>query len=201
MAKIKLTRNELKSQREALARFTRFLPTLELKKMQLQMEKRKIERAMEEVRREAAAFRDEISGWQKLFGDAHPKPLYEMVHIKEVVTQEENIAGISIPVYRDVVFAVESYDLLLSPPWYETGIKAIENMIRLHQRLNILERQSEIIELELRKTTQRINLFREKLIPLAKDNIRRIRIYLGDMQAAAVGRAKIAKQKLQKVGG
>ena len=37
MAKIKLTKNELKTQRDALARFNRYLPTLQLKKQQLQM--------------------------------------------------------------------------------------------------------------------------------------------------------------------
>jgi V/A-type H+-transporting ATPase subunit D len=32
MAKIRLTKNELKNQKEALKRYTRYLPTLELKK-------------------------------------------------------------------------------------------------------------------------------------------------------------------------
>ena len=40
MAKIKLTKNELKIQRDALKRFERYLPTLQLKKQQLQMEVR-----------------------------------------------------------------------------------------------------------------------------------------------------------------
>ena len=43
MAKIKLTKNELKSQRDALKRFQRYLPTLQLKKQQLQMEIRKLD--------------------------------------------------------------------------------------------------------------------------------------------------------------
>ena len=38
MAKIKYTKNELKAQKENLKRFTRYLPTLELKKKQLLME-------------------------------------------------------------------------------------------------------------------------------------------------------------------
>ena len=38
MAKIKHTKNELKAQREALKRFERFLPMLQLKKQQLQVE-------------------------------------------------------------------------------------------------------------------------------------------------------------------
>ena len=38
MAKIKLTKNELKKQKDNLKRFTRYLPTLELKKRQLLQE-------------------------------------------------------------------------------------------------------------------------------------------------------------------
>ena len=40
MAKIKFTKTELKSQQDALKQFVRFLPTLQLKKQQLQMEVR-----------------------------------------------------------------------------------------------------------------------------------------------------------------
>ena len=43
MAKIKLTKNELKTQRDSLARFNRYLPTLQLKKQQLQMEMRRLD--------------------------------------------------------------------------------------------------------------------------------------------------------------
>ena len=38
MAKIKLTKTELKAQTDALKRFQRFLPMLQLKKQQLQSE-------------------------------------------------------------------------------------------------------------------------------------------------------------------
>ena len=36
--KIKLTKGELKKQRDALTQYKRFLPTLQLKKQQIQME-------------------------------------------------------------------------------------------------------------------------------------------------------------------
>ena len=49
MAKIKFTKNELKKQKDALKRFLRYLPTLMLKKQQLQMEIRKIEAQLAEL--------------------------------------------------------------------------------------------------------------------------------------------------------
>ncbi|MFP4153920.1 MAG: V-type ATP synthase subunit D, partial [Alkalispirochaeta sp.] len=40
---VKLTKNELKKQKDALKRFQRYLPTLQLKKQQLQMVIRQVE--------------------------------------------------------------------------------------------------------------------------------------------------------------
>ncbi len=49
MAKVKLTKNELKKQRESLKRFMRYLPTLELKKQQLVAEIKKIEETVNKL--------------------------------------------------------------------------------------------------------------------------------------------------------
>jgi respiratory nitrate reductase gamma subunit len=48
-----------------------------------------------------------------------------------------------------------------------------------------------------RITTQRVNLFEKVKIPECLDNIRVIRIYLGDQQANAVGVSKVAKKKIE----
>ena len=52
MAKIKLTKNELKVQKDALKMYRRYLPTLTLKKQQLQAEIRTIEAQAKAVRGE-----------------------------------------------------------------------------------------------------------------------------------------------------
>lgn len=51
---------------------------------------------------------------------------------------------------------------------------------------------------EFRVTSQRVNLFEKVMIPTAKANIKKINIYLGDQQTAAVVRGKIAKSNLIK---
>ena len=52
MAKIKLTKNELKVQKDALKMYRRYLPTLILKKQQLQAEIRGIEEKTELVKKQ-----------------------------------------------------------------------------------------------------------------------------------------------------
>ncbi len=63
----------------------------------------------------------------------------------------------------------------------------------------IIKQQLRILEHELRIATQRVNLFEKIKIPECKENIRLIRIYLGDQQTNAVGRSKIAKNKIEEM--
>ena len=59
----------------------------------------------------------------------------------------------------------------------------------------MLRRQRELVQEELHTTGQRVNLFEKVKIPECKENIRVIRIFIGDEQTAAVVRGKIAKSR------
>jgi V/A-type H+-transporting ATPase subunit D len=77
VAKIKLSKNELKKEKDALRRYLRYLPTLVLKKQQLQFERRRIEVLLEEKEAAYRAREEEVATWVAVFGDdigpaAHP---------------------------------------------------------------------------------------------------------------------------------
>ena len=55
-----------------------------------------------------------------------------------------------------------------------------------------------MLNIELRTTTQRVNLFEKVKIPETKANIKKITVYLGDQQVAAVVRGKISKKNLER---
>lgn len=193
MAKIKHTKNELKAQRDALRRFKRYLPTLQLKKQQLQMEMRQIEQRMEEVRGEQQRLLEALAPWIRLF--AEPVDLAAIVAIESVKTATGNIAGVNIPVLQEIVFRPAAADLHRTAPWVDDGAKALEQMTRLRIEVEILAEQHRLLGEELRTTSQRVNLFEKVKIPECEENIRVIRIFLGDAQTADVARAKIAKGK------
>ena len=67
MSKLKYTKNELKAQRDGLTRFERYLPTLLLKKQQLQIEVRQLESRLAEKDSEARQLEESMSAWVKLF--------------------------------------------------------------------------------------------------------------------------------------
>ena len=101
-------------------------------------------------------------------------------------------------VFKQVIFKEKEYDLFRTPLWVDAALIVSKKMITDKVQLSIYERQYTILKEELRITTQRVNLFEKVKIPEVKENIRVIRIYLGDMQTAEVVRGKIAKAKIAK---
>ena len=127
------------------------------------------------------------------------KRLDTLVRPSHVVCGEENIAGVTVPVFRERSFEDIRYDVEEYPLWVDTAAVRLREIARLDALAETLRRQVELLERELRTTAQRVNLFEKVKIPEAKENIRVIGIYLGDQQTSAVVRGKIAKKKLQEV--
>ncbi len=192
MAKVKLTKTELKAQTDALKRFERFLPMLQLKKQQLQAEIAEITARLEEVEREQETAMHELESWVALFADAD-ETLHKLIKFNGVRTDTSNIAGVTIPVYRDLNLEVSEIDLFETPAWIDDGVNMITVMLEFKARRAVLERQRDLITSELNTTSQRVNLFEKVKIPECRENIRVIKIAIGDEQTAAVTRGKIAK--------
>jgi V/A-type H+-transporting ATPase subunit D len=196
MAKIRLTKNELKKQKDNLKRFMRYLPTLELKKKQLLQEIRRIQGEIDRLDGENQRMEKAVSAWAAVFTDA--VDLEHWIKIEEIVTGRGNIAGIDIPTFEDLLFKSVEIDTWHTPFWIDRGIELCKEQIRRLAEMQIAGEQLEVLHEELRITVQRIKLFEEVKIPEARENIRIIRIFLGDLQTAEVVRGKIAKAKIEK---
>lgn len=194
MAKIKLSKNELKRQKEALKRFLRYLPTLSLKKQQLQMELRKIEATLDSKKGAYEKLVSALLKWVAVFGEQ--VDLEALISVKELRTGENNVAGIDIPVFEGLEFQDMPYNLFKMPLWVDKAVAILKELATFVIEIYILEYQQKLLAEELRITTQRINLFEKVKIPEARENIRIIQIYLGDQQIAAVVRGKISKNKI-----
>ena len=196
MAKIKLTKNELKVQKDSLKMFKRYLPTLMLKKQQLQTEIRTIDAKAKEVRQARVELEKEFDAWIAVFGEQEAFSS-DMVTVKNIKKGTENIAGVTIPIYEGADFSRGEYDLYSTPLWVDMAADRMEKALSLDLEAEVLDEQVRLLSQELRTTTQRVNLFEKVKIPQAKANIKKISVYLGDEQTAAVVRSKISKKKLQ----
>lgn len=203
MAKIKLTKNEQKKQKDSLKQFTRYLPTLQLKKQQLQTVIRQSHAEIEELKVKQKEAVDGMKSWIAVYGEnsswSEERSISHLVKVKEVKKTKGNIAGVEVPVFQSLVFEDVPYDLRVYPLWVDKAIVALGEIARYDALIETLKERIRLLDKELRTTTQRVNLFEKVKIPEAKENIRKIGIYLQDQQTSAVVRGKIAKKKLGKV--
>ncbi|MDZ7759428.1 MAG: V-type ATP synthase subunit D [Desulfovermiculus sp.] len=195
MSKIKLTKAELKAQREALHRYQRFLPTLQLKKEQLQGEVRRVQAELNRVNRDQSELWSEISAWVALFSEH--AGLEDLIQIQAIRTRQTSVAGATVRKLDSLEFASIVPDFSATPPWLDAGLERSKRLIHLRVRQKLLQEELDILTRELRTATQRVNLFEKIKIPGCRENIRIIRIALGEEQTAAIARAKMAKSKAQ----
>lgn len=195
--KLKYNKTALKAQRDSLAKYQKFIPILQLKKMQLQIVIRQTEPLIQEKRRMLGEFARSVQAWAHYLTDK-AIDIEDFLVIERIRTQTDNIAGVEVPEFEGVDFKQTPYSLFATPAWLDVAIEELQRLIGIKEQLRVLLQKEILIREELRTTTQRCNLFEKKLIPELKENIRRIRIFLGDEETAAVGRAKLAKAKIQR---
>ena len=200
MAKIKYTKTEQKHQQDSLKQFQRFLPTLQLKKQQLQQEVRLSLDKLAANRQARKTALDNLAGVLLFFSEtAEAEKFTALVKVQSIRCSTTNIAGITIPVFEGVNFVETEWDLLTTPWHTDDCVAALKESLSLRAEGKVLEKQYQLLLAELTTTTQRVNLFEKVKIPECKENIRRIKIQLGDMETSAVARSKIAKSKSQKL--
>jgi V/A-type H+-transporting ATPase subunit D len=200
---IKLTKNELKKQKDNLKQFQRYLPTLQLKKQQLQSVIMKVRNDLAEKEAERIQMIGDLDDWVDVFAENEifdeGLRLERLVEPDKVITKEDNIAGVKVPAFEELTFKDINYNVDDYPLWVDTAVFKLREIARLDALAATLRKQVELLDAELRTTSQRVNLFEKVKIPEAKENIRVIQVYVGDQQTAAVVRGKISKKKLVEV--
>ena len=119
--------------------------------------------------------------------------LAALLAVEEVRTSVGNIAGVNIPLLQEVRLRRAVPDLFATPSWVDDALDLLSQLLRVRAERAILAEQRRLLADELRTTSQRVNLFEKVKIPEGEENIRVIRIFLGDQQTADVARSKLAK--------
>lgn len=194
MAKLKLSKQSLHHQQEQLKLYKRLLPSLDLKRRQLTMEAQK-------AQEEHAAAVAQIDALETRIGEELPMLADEGLHLRDLVVVkgyklgEQNIVGVRLPVLESLDCQIADYSPLATPAWLDMLVQRLKDAKMCRLRAEIAAQRLDILRLQLRRVTQRVNLFDKILIPTAHRNIQRIRIYLGETERAAVVTSKLAKSK------
>jgi V/A-type H+/Na+-transporting ATPase subunit D len=198
MSAIKLNKTELKIQKNLLAQLTKYLPTLQLKKQQLQAEVENTKNIESSILAEIQRRKDFVSTWAVVLSQKLTINVYQMVEVKEIITETENIAGVDVRIFKDLKFEPFEYSFFIKPVWVDRAYEELRAIVVEREKLKIIRERMELLSEELRQTSIKVNLFEKRMIPQCKENIKKIKIFLGDQEVAAICNAKIAKGKLKK---
>jgi V/A-type H+-transporting ATPase subunit D len=194
MAKLQFSKSGLAREQKSLKTFERFLPSLDLKRRQVMAEQAKAEKALANTRAEIEKFRKEAGEKLPMLA-IREVDLTDLVKLTNVKIGTENVVGTHLPTLDQIEVEVRPYAYMGRPQWVDRTAEILHDMLELRIRVQIEERRVELLKAAVKTVTQRVNLFDKVLIPEARQNIKRIKIYLSEQETSAVIRSKIAKKK------
>lgn len=197
MAEIKLTKNELRAQQTRLGQLQKYLPTLQLKKAMLQLEVNDSRIEIEKLEQEFQKLYEWVQSFSYILSVSTVIDLKQSIEIQEVKKHYENIAGVEVPYFEKAIFKPLEYSLFETPPWLDSVIYGMRSLAEAKVKIDIANEKKKALEHELREVSIRVNLFEKILIPRSERNIKKIKVFLGDQQLAAVSQAKAAKAKIE----
>lgn len=193
-----MTKNELRAQQQHKKQLERYLPTLQLKKAMLQSVVLEARLEIVELEEKYSIFRHKAEAFAPLLVEKVAIDPEDAVIITNLEKDHENIAGTEVPIFKGITFKELTYNLFETPPWIDGVVVGLRSLATLRAQVAVVEEKKRLLEEELRQVSIRVNLFEKVLIPRADENIKKIRVFLGDEELGAVGRAKVAKQLIEK---
>lgn len=194
MSKVRLSKGELARQRNQLQLYQRLLPSLDLKRQQLSAEYKKAQQELEQRRRRVDQLEGRIGEELPMLANREID-LSGLVRMTDFDLDEENVVGVRLPLLRAITCDISSYSYLAKPAWVDVLVERLKQAAEERTRVLVAEERVRILKFQVRRVTQRVNLFERILIPEAKENIQRILIVLGDMERQSVARSKLTKAK------
>ncbi len=194
MARLSFSKAALHKQGALLKRYRHYLPSLDLKRQQLMVEKAKAVKQLQTT--QSLIQQQELFVFDNLPMLADNSiELEHLINVKQIAIEQENVVGVDLPSLKSVYFEEQHYSFFCKPHWVDMAVLKLKQMLELKIRLQVEQQRLDLLNKAVKKVTQRVNLFDKVLIPGAEQNIRKIRIFLSDTERAAVVRAKITKQK------
>jgi len=194
MARLQLSKSSLAREMAQLRAYERFLPSLDLKRQQLQAEKAKAIAIVTRMEAEVEALAAQVGRDVPMLANPGIE-LKGLVRLTDYRVGTENVVGTRLPVLENVEVAVAPYSPMTKPHWVDDVYRLLHDMVEVRLRAKVARQRVAALSKAVDTITQRVNLFDKVLIPNARANIKRIRVYLSDQDMASVVRSKIAKRK------
>ncbi len=199
MAKLSLNKASLHKESRKLKRYQQYLPSLELKRQKLVVERAKGWSQFERTKRRILECQQLVMEFLPMISN-RDIDLSNLVTVTAVNIEKENIVGINLPLLKSFELSNKVYSPYLTPHWVDAVVVHLRKMLELQLQHRIEQQRLELLNIAVKKVTQKVNLFDKVLIPKTQQNIRKIRIFLSDAERADVVRSKLTKQLRAKAG-
>lgn len=194
--KILMNKNSLAALKMELREYQSALPVFEMKEQQLKEAVEEIEHSIARLNEATEETEKEIKKWVAVMAE-RDVDLSGMAQIGRVITKKREIAGVTIESFDDITFENTEVDPFSTPLWVDAAMEAIVDQKTRNVILEIERKNIELLQEELAEARRMKNALKEVFIPETMANIRKIEIYLGDVERLAIGCAKLVKKKKQ----
>lgn len=171
----------------------RALPTIKNKEAALRVE---VKRAKSEALVFDKKLKQQITEYEKfvrIWGEFDKT----LLSIKDLELSSKKIAGVKVPILKNIVFEIKEFSLFNSPQWFLRGIEILKELTTIAIEREILFRKSELLYMARKKTTQKVNLYEKVQIPGYEDAILKIKRFLEDEENLSKSSQKIVKNRQQ----
>lgn len=170
---------------------TRALPTIKSKESALRLEVKKAKDEQEgydqQLKRLASSYDYMVSLWGEFDTS--------LIRVEDVELGYSKIAGVLLPVIKEIKFEERDYNLFTSPLWISDGIKILKDFAEAGLRKELTAYRVAILDTARKKTTQKVNLYEKVQIPGYSEAILKIKRFIEDEENLSKASQKIVKTR------
>ncbi len=193
--KFQYNKTSLQSLEKQLKVRVRALPTIKSKESALRME---VKRTKDQFNSIEENLEKQIKQYQHVSGLWNEfDPV--LIEVKDVEIDTRKIAGVLLPIFKNIIFEEKQYSRFNSPIWFADGIALLKELAKTGIQAELEQIKLERLEHARKKTTQKVNLFEKVQIPGYSDAIRKIKRYLEDEESLSKSSQKIMRANLEKI--
>ena len=170
------------------------LPTIKSKESALRLEVKKAKDELFEIKTNYHHLIRDCDYMVKLWNEFDSS----LLTIEHVDFETKKIAGVIVPVFKNISFSEKAYSYFNSPVWISDGISLLKEIATAGIKIEIIEMKLERLEYARKKTTQKVNLFEKVQIPGYNEAIIKIKRYLEDEDSLSKSSQKIMLANLEK---
>ena len=194
--RILMNKNTLAALKGELKGYITALPVFEMREQQLKVVIQSIELSINRLKQTIADSDNDTKKWVAVMAD-DSIDVSNLVIVSEIKKEKREVAGVTLESFVDIKFEEIAIDYFATPLWVDTAIRVIKEQKTNQLILKLEEANVERVREELAEARRMKNALKEVFIPETRDNIRKIQIYLGDVERLAIGCAKLVKKKKQ----